>query len=636
MEHETKDKKIYLLSKHKLIAIISSQRQDLSEDFLEVINQLYQAGVRVFEITSTTPNALGLIKLLHEFKFQISNNKLQTNSKFQILNSKHILIGVGTIQSIKDLRPYVKFVDFAVSDIIPDRATFELAQEHQIVMIPGALTPNEIKQAYKQGANFVKVFPASWIGSDGLKAIKRTHGNIPLVPTGGIKSNQIKEYLSVGACAFGVGKEIFNDDVLEEARRNSQNSHKGNNGYKVFGDRASKFVRAVKPRIFSLGEAMVEILIERDYQQVKKIPEELLTKFISKMDYREGLKSRWRSGSLCRDLDKILGQDDVEAGQEVEINAGEDAVVIRAAGDAANVLTVPAQMGAEAILLSGFSDCRSGQFLRQWYQSRGFNLQYCQSIKNAHCGSFFLLSIGKRYSRLNSAVNKAKFSKIQYRKGDILHFSGISQMISPHSRQQCLKQVQAAADVGVKISYNLNDRTVLRESKQELQNAFQEVAPFINYLFLGAEETKEVFGLKFNLPHSRQTFIKTAQFISQKFFKQCHKLETLIVTGGKLGFCLVTMPDGADYSIVYYPSDIIPRNKIVEPVGAGDSLIGGFLYALLRQFLPVKAAEVANITAGFSLLNRGSGGLDSQIGLIEIKELLQKHYSWSKGEVMRL
>ncbi|MEK9165587.1 MAG: PfkB family carbohydrate kinase [Patescibacteria group bacterium] len=620
MKHKTKDKKIYLISKHKLITIISSQKKDLSKDFLEVIGQLYQAEVRVFEVTNTTPRAVDLVRILYNLKYQIK-------SKFQM---EDILIGAGTIQSVKDLRPYVKIVDFAVSDIIPDKATFALAQKHKIAMIPGALTPNEIKQAYRQGADFVKVFPASWIGSNGLRAISRTHGHIPLIPTGGVKSNQIKEYLSSGACAFGVGKEIFNDDILDEVRQNSQNNNKA---YNVFAERASKFIEAVKPRIFSLGETMIEILIERQGQQVKKISEELLSKYISKMDYREGQKNRWRSGSLCRDLDKVFTQGDVGAGQEVKIRAGEDAVIIRAAGDAANVLTVPAQMGAEAILMTAFGNCRSGQFLRQWYQKLGINLEYCHNIKDAHCGAFFLLSLGKRYSRLGSAASRVKFSKIPYQKDGILHFTGISQMISPNARQECLKQVKAASRLGAKISYNLNDRPALRESEKELEEAFLEAAPYINYLFLGVEETKEVFGLKFNLPHSRQAFIKGAYIIKQKFFKQCPKLETLIITGGKLGFCLFVDDD----AVRYFPSDVIPRKKIVEPVGAGDSLIGGFLYALSRQFLPVKAAEVANITAGLSLLNRGSGGLDSgKYGIIEIKELLQKYYSWNKGDTMRL
>lgn len=616
MKHETKDKRFYLISKHKLIAIISSQKQDLSEDFLEVINQLYQAGVRVFEVTNTTPRALELVKQLFNVKFQMDD----------------IIIGVGTIQSVKDLRPYVKLIDFAVSDIIPDKETFALAQKHQIAMIPGALTPNEIKQAYAKGADFVKVFPVSWIGVDGLKALRRTHSQIPLIPTGGIKSNQVKDYLSSGACAFGVGTEIFNDDVLDEARQKSQNYHKG---YNVFAERASRFVQAVKPRIFSLGEAMVEILIEREGQKVKRISEKLLSKYISKMDFRESSKSRWRGGSLCRDLDKVLCQHDITAGQEIEIKAGRNTVVIRAAGDAANVLTVPAQMGAEAILLSAFGNCRGGQFLRNWYQNRGFNLNYCQTVNNTHCGAFFLLAIGKRYSRFGSAASCVNLLKIPYQKNDILHFTGISQMISLHARQQCLKQVQHGLRAGANISYNLNDRPALRESEKELREAFLDVASYINHLFLGAEEAKEIFRLKFNLPHSRQTFVKVAQLISQKFFKQYHKLETLIITGGKFGFCLAVSPV---QEVVYYPSDIIPTKMIREPVGAGDSLIGGFLYALLRQFPPEKAAEVANVTAGFSLLNRGSGGLDNveKYGIIEIKESLQRHYSWSNGEAMRL
>jgi 2-dehydro-3-deoxyphosphogluconate aldolase/(4S)-4-hydroxy-2-oxoglutarate aldolase len=607
-----KEQAVCWLSKYKLIAVISSQKSDLSEDFLKVVGELYGAGVRVFEVTDTTAQCLRLIKLLHEFK-----------------NSKQILVGVGTIQGVKDLRPYVKYIDFAVSDIIPDKSTFALAKRHQLVMIPGALTPNEIKQAYCQGADFVKVFPASWIGPKNFRAIRRTHGHIPLMPTGGVSSKQVKEYLSAGAGAFGIGSGIFRDELLEQARLRKD--------YTIFARRAAKFIQAIRPRIFGAGEVMVEILLERSCPKSKKVPEKLLSKYISQMDYRLGRKRGWRSGSLCRDLDKLFKEmptDNLALGQEIEIKADEFKVIVRCASDVPNVLTVVAQMGGEAILLSGVGGCAAARFLVNWYQKRGLNLECIKKVRAGHCGVFFLLNIGKRYSRLGSAVNQIQLPKALYRSGDILHFTGISQMISQHFRQQCLKQVKLAHAAGVKISYNLNDRPALRESKQELREAFGEIAPFINYLFLGIEETNEVFGLNLNLPQSCPAFIKSIEPISQRFFQQCPCLESLIITGGKLGFVLLVGKGAREAR--YYPSNIVPAKMIVEPVGAGDTLIGGFLYALSRYFSPQKSAQVANVSAGLSLLNRGSGGLDSQIGCVEVKGILKRHYGWSQGEALRL
>lgn len=600
-----------LVSKYKLISIISSQFDDLSEDILTVVKEMHKAGVRIFEVTHTTPKCLNLIK-------EIVNAKLAD-----------VLVGVGTIQNAKDLRPYVLYVDFIVSDIIPDKSVFEVARKNNIVMIPGALTPNEIKRAYVKGADFVKVFPASWIGPDGFRAIKRTHGHIPLIPTGGIKSEQIKDYFASGASAFGIGGGIFKDDYLKQARAKKD--------YSIFYQKAEEYLEQEKPRIWGLGDMMIEFVFEKDGRHAEKIPQEIGDKYIKQMDLRMGPKKNWRSGSLCRDLDKVLKtlapsqKSAFETGKEIEIKEGGLTVVVRSASDVLNALTVPALMGAESILLSARGTCPSSRFLENWYKRLGFNLDYCKKFNGAHCSAFFLLNIGKKYSRFGSASARAKFFNIPYKQGDIFHFTGISQMSSAALRRECLRQVKAAVQKGVKISYNLNDRPALRESRKEFQSAFEEVAPYINHLFLAIDETLEVFNLKLSMPQNQKAFIQTSQKLSKNFYKQYKNLETLIITAGKLGFCLFVQ------SGVHYHFAAISKKHIVEPIGAGDSLIGGFLYALSRGLSPKRSAELANITAALSLLNRGSGGLDNPAhSVVEIKDCLREYYGWGDVDVMRV
>lgn len=69
--------------------------------------------------------------------------------------------------------------------------------EHDIVIIPGCITPSEIMTAMKLGLKVVKFFPANIYG--GLQAMKALSGpfaGIKFVPTGGINAQNVGEYIA--------------------------------------------------------------------------------------------------------------------------------------------------------------------------------------------------------------------------------------------------------------------------------------------------------------------------------------------------------------------------------------------------------------------------------------------------------
>ncbi len=74
-----------------------------------------------------------------------------------------------------------------------------------LVSIPGALTPSECASAWKAGADFIKLFPMSHMGSDYLKTIAAPLSHIRFLAVGGVKSTQFLEYMKAGACGFGIG-----------------------------------------------------------------------------------------------------------------------------------------------------------------------------------------------------------------------------------------------------------------------------------------------------------------------------------------------------------------------------------------------------------------------------------------------
>ncbi len=103
-----------------------------------------------------------------------------------------------------------------------DPAVIRRTKELGMCAMPGAMTPSEIKTAYEAGADFVKVFPASVLGPEYIRAIRGPLGQIPLLAVGGVS-----EGVSVG------GKLVNRDwiaagqwdSITQLARQLVENTH---------------------------------------------------------------------------------------------------------------------------------------------------------------------------------------------------------------------------------------------------------------------------------------------------------------------------------------------------------------------------------------------------------------------------
>ena len=84
-----------------------------------------------------------------------------------------------------------------------------------MVSIPGAFSATEIAEAAKNGADYVKVFPAVSLGPEYLKALKGPLNYIPLMVVGGISYKNIDAYMKAGAAGAGIGGEIANKKWVE-------------------------------------------------------------------------------------------------------------------------------------------------------------------------------------------------------------------------------------------------------------------------------------------------------------------------------------------------------------------------------------------------------------------------------------
>ncbi len=132
-------------------------------------------------------------------------------------------IGAGTIIEVAQVHAAADAgATFVVAPNV-DVAVGEEAIRLGLGWFPGAATPTEIVTAWRAGATAVKVFPASPLGGpDFVRQVRAPLSDIPLVPTGGIGVDRIRDYLDAGALAVGLGSPLFGDAVetgrLDELR----------------------------------------------------------------------------------------------------------------------------------------------------------------------------------------------------------------------------------------------------------------------------------------------------------------------------------------------------------------------------------------------------------------------------------
>jgi 2-dehydro-3-deoxyphosphogluconate aldolase / (4S)-4-hydroxy-2-oxoglutarate aldolase len=158
---------------------------------------VYSGGIPIVEITMTVPNAVDVIRGL------------------SAVLGREVLIGAGTVlDSETALECLEAGAQFLVSPAI-DVDTVQLARSRGILMMAGALTPNEVVAAWKCGSDFVKIFPCGNMGGPSyIKALKSALPRIPMVPTGGVNLSNLAQFLQAGAAAVGVGGELISARAL--------------------------------------------------------------------------------------------------------------------------------------------------------------------------------------------------------------------------------------------------------------------------------------------------------------------------------------------------------------------------------------------------------------------------------------
>ncbi|WP_141604500.1 bifunctional 4-hydroxy-2-oxoglutarate aldolase/2-dehydro-3-deoxy-phosphogluconate aldolase [Terrilactibacillus laevilacticus] len=177
------------LKNKKIVAII---RGATPENIIPIASALREGGISLIEITMETPRALQALEMLSSH------------------HDPTIIAGAGTVLDVETAKASIlSGAQFIFSPTV-HAETIQLTKSYGVMSIPGAYTPTEILTAYENGADAIKVFPASTLGAGFFKQVAGPLPQIPLMATGGIDEGNLADYLAAGAIAVGIGSSLVN------------------------------------------------------------------------------------------------------------------------------------------------------------------------------------------------------------------------------------------------------------------------------------------------------------------------------------------------------------------------------------------------------------------------------------------
>jgi 2-dehydro-3-deoxyphosphogluconate aldolase/(4S)-4-hydroxy-2-oxoglutarate aldolase len=179
------------------IGVVPALRLTSAEDALFAARAISECGIPIAEVTMTIPGAVEVISELARSR-------------------PEMVVGAGTIV---DLETAGRCLDAGAQFLTSpglDIQIVEFAAKHDVVAMPGALTPSEVMAAWKAGADFVKVFPCSVLGGASyIRALKSPFPNIPLIASGGVTQGNVADFILAGAAGVGIGRDLINPEAVQ-------------------------------------------------------------------------------------------------------------------------------------------------------------------------------------------------------------------------------------------------------------------------------------------------------------------------------------------------------------------------------------------------------------------------------------
>ncbi len=167
-----------------LVMILRGDTAQQTEDTFEA---LIEGGATLLEVPFTTPDACGVIRHLRE------------------RHGDRVVVAAGTVTTAEQARAAI--ASGAQGIVSPNvyAPVVEAAAEAGVISAPGCLTPSEVADALRMGADIIKLFPCDMVGPRFLYFLQGPFPGVRVMPAGCILLENMAIYNEAGAFAGVVG-----------------------------------------------------------------------------------------------------------------------------------------------------------------------------------------------------------------------------------------------------------------------------------------------------------------------------------------------------------------------------------------------------------------------------------------------
>ena len=195
---------IEAISNEKLIVIVRGVDR---EQLIPLAETLYRGGLRLLEITYDATGKVSDEYMAESLGILVKH-----------FEGRGMYFGSGTVLTERQVELTAKAGGaFIISpDVNVD--VIKKTRELGLVSIPGALTPSEATAANRAGADFVKLFPVTTMGTSYIKAIRAPLSHIKFLAVGGVNPDNVKDFMATGISGVGVGGGLANAQMVKDGK----------------------------------------------------------------------------------------------------------------------------------------------------------------------------------------------------------------------------------------------------------------------------------------------------------------------------------------------------------------------------------------------------------------------------------
>ncbi len=191
---DLKPETVAALAKHRLIPVVSLPDAELAEPLGDA---LVAAGLPCVEITFRTPAAEKAIRILSR--------------------RVDLFVAAGTVLHRDQAQRAIDAGARCLLSPGTDPTLIQWCLANHVDIIPGVATPTDILLAMRLGLSTLKFFPAETMGGpSALRAIAGPFPGLRFIPTGGITSDNLGDYLALPNVLACGGSWMVTQQLLEQ------------------------------------------------------------------------------------------------------------------------------------------------------------------------------------------------------------------------------------------------------------------------------------------------------------------------------------------------------------------------------------------------------------------------------------